>query len=143
MWPPAAPQAQAPPGGVRCLSPRALSAYVDPMGPSVQEAIETIREAGGWASLAHPGLIRKPADLERWVAWGLEALEIYYPSHTASVMRRLRETADRFGLKATGGSDYHGPGTGREELGSIEIPGEDFEKIAQRLETPPAGRTPA
>ncbi|MEK7656178.1 MAG: PHP domain-containing protein [Elusimicrobiota bacterium] len=120
---------------------KGASAYVDPMGPSVQEAIETIREAGGWASLAHPGLIRKPADLERWVAWGLEALEIYYPSHTASVMRRLRETADRFGLKATGGSDYHGPGTGREELGSIEIPGEDFEKIAQRLETPPAGRT--
>lgn len=136
---------------------KGASAYVDPMGPSVQEAIETIRAAGGWASLAHPGLIRKPAHLERWVSWGLEGLEIFYPSHTASVMRRLGETAVRLGLMATGGSDFHGPGTGREELGCVEFPEEAFGKIARRLERngphdaaagpddghPAAGRTPA
>ncbi|MBI5243553.1 MAG: PHP domain-containing protein [Elusimicrobia bacterium] len=107
-------------------------AYIEPMGPTVREAIELIRSAGGWASLAHPGCAGVE-DVERYAGWGLEGIEVYYPTHTQGVVDRLLDWAWRFGLTPTGGSDYHGPKTGREEIGGIVMPQEVYESVVARL----------
>ncbi|HAH06230.1 MAG TPA: hypothetical protein DCM05_06835 [Elusimicrobia bacterium] len=109
-----------------------MPAYVPPLGPTAQEAIELIRAAGGWASLAHP-YAADVSEVERYAGWGLEGLEVYYPTHTNTVLERLLDWAWRFGLTVTGGSDYHGPRTGREEIGSVTVPQEVFEKVLRRL----------
>jgi hypothetical protein len=108
-------------------------AYVPPMGPTAKEAIETIRAAGGWAVLAHPGMVSRDLDVERWVAWGLEGLEVYYPAHSGPQIERLLGMAERFGLLVTGGSDFHGLETDHGELGCIPFPEEAFARIEGRL----------
>lgn len=109
-------------------------AYVPPRGPSSAEAIETIREAGGVAVLAHPFLVSKndtmvPALVEE----GLLGLEVYYPSHTARFTQELLQIARRHSLIATGGSDFHGPETGRGELGGCEVPFSVWEQLQDKL----------
>jgi len=108
-------------------------AYEPSMGPRVEEAIAAIRKAGGWACLAHPGLLGKSLDIARWVDQGLEGIEAFYPGHTRAQALRFVETAKRFGLLVTGGSDYHGPGTNRVEIGSVPIPEEHFRRVEGRL----------
>jgi predicted metal-dependent phosphoesterase TrpH len=108
-------------------------AFVESMGPSVIEAIEAIRRAGGWSSLAHPGTLEPGADLGGWVDAGLGGIEAYYGSHTGPQVEKWLAVAERYGLAATGGSDYHGPGTGREDLGKSRLPEAVFESLVPRL----------
>ncbi|MFH1619734.1 MAG: PHP domain-containing protein [bacterium] len=103
--------------------------YVGPCGPCVEEAISAVRESGGLAVLAHPGVVMGVIDLPAWTAVGLGGLEVFYPVHSVSLMRRLMEAADKYGLVATGGTDYHGPGSDREARAGIEVPDEIFEKM--------------
>ncbi len=112
---------------------KGAAAYVDPMGPTVAEAVAAIKGAGGWASLAHPGTVKKDFDLSPWVEQGLEGVEAYYLAHTGPQVERFVQTARRYGLLCTGGSDYHGPGTGRENQGGVEIPDEDLRGLSERL----------
>lgn len=118
---------------------RGRPAYVDPMGPSPKEAIETIRESGGVAVLAHPGMVSalSPGSpdgaLKRWVGWGLGGIEAYYPSHSVGQTLRFLEEAGRYNLLATVGSDFHGPRTGREKIAVMKIAREAAEKILEAL----------
>ena len=109
------------------------AAFVDSMGPTVAEAVEAIHEAGGWSSLAHPGTVDPAVDIGPWVDAGLGALEAYYGSHTGPQVEKFLEKAKRYGLAATGGSDFHGPGTGRENLGKHRLPSEVFASLEPRL----------
>ena len=88
--------------------------YVPPMGPSPAEAVELIRGAGGFACLAHPQTAGKEPELEALRAVGIEAIEVYYGSHTPSQIRHYGDWARSKGLLCLGGSDFHGPKTGRE-----------------------------
>ncbi|MFA5138388.1 MAG: PHP domain-containing protein [Elusimicrobiota bacterium] len=108
-------------------------AYEPSMGPLVEEAISAIRKTGGWACLAHPGLLGKSLDIAPWVDQGLEGIEAFYPGHTQAQTGRFVEMAKRFGLLVTGGSDYHGPGTSRVEIGSVPIPEEHLRRVEGRL----------
>ena len=86
---------------------------------TVEDAIELIHAAGGKAVLAHPGIYSKVCDLEdavrRMTEAGLDGLEVFYPYDSEvrggsadGLIPRFAELAERFGLFATGGSDYHG-----------------------------------
>jgi predicted metal-dependent phosphoesterase TrpH len=88
--------------------------FVESMGPSPSEAIALIRDAGGLACLAHPQTAGKAAELDDLHRAGLQAIEVYYSGHTPSQIRSYGDWASSKGLLAFGGSDYHGPGTGRE-----------------------------
>lgn len=88
-------------------------AYVESMGPSPAEAIALIRDAGGFACLAHPQTAGKEAELDELHRAGLEAVEVRYAAHTPSQMRAYGDWAAARGLLALGGTDFHGPGTGR------------------------------
>jgi len=112
---------------------RGRPAYVEPTGPGIQEAIETIRKAGGAASLAHPGFLERGLDLPKWVQWGLGAIEAYYPTHSAAFTRRLAREAAPFSLLLTGGSDFHGPGTDRDKIGIIDPPQQAWDRVYHTL----------
>lgn len=92
--------------------------YVESMGPSPREAIALIRDAGGTACLAHPQTAGKENELDELHRLGLQGIEVNYAGHTPSQVRNYGGWAEAKGLLAVGGSDFHGPGTGRvEELG--------------------------
>ncbi|MCC5828238.1 MAG: PHP domain-containing protein [Phycisphaeraceae bacterium] len=81
---------------------------------SARDAIDAIHEAGGLAVLAHPvqlrcGMGRELEErIDRLQGWGLDGLEVWHPDHGEDVVKRLLELCERFGLMASGGSDYHG-----------------------------------
>lgn len=80
---------------------------------SAIETISAIHRAGGIAVLAHPGQIdssmkRQPALVRELALYGLDGLEIYYPSHSKKMKKKLFALAAENNLLVTGGSDYHG-----------------------------------
>lgn len=81
--------------------------------PLAQVCVETIRAAGGKASLAHPYQIGVDngtlEDIIRELAGcGLNAIECFYPRHTPEQQSFYLRLAEKYGLHATGGSDFHG-----------------------------------
>ncbi len=83
-------------------------AYVPRPDVTVQDAIRVIHEAGGLASLAHPGLHSRDAAIPELVAAGLDALEAYHVTHSPGVSAHYRRLAERQRILVTGGSDFHG-----------------------------------
>jgi len=77
------------------------------------ETINFIHKAGGVAVLAHPGKLDSairilPQLISELVEGKLDGLEIYYPTHSRKVQKKLHALADQYNLLATGGSDFHG-----------------------------------
>jgi hypothetical protein len=77
------------------------------------DAVRVIRRAGGVPVLAHPGLADRDELIPELVAAGLMGIEVYYAEHSAAQVAAYLAQCRRFGLVATGGSDYHGPQSGR------------------------------
>ena len=114
-------------------------AFVERIGPAPSAVVSIISRAGGLASLAHPGKTGVDALVGELAAGGLPAIEVYHPDHDVETTDRYREMAARYDLVATGGSDYHGPGSGRSAaFGHTGLPAADF----ARLEARAAGRPP-
>ncbi|HSD51631.1 MAG TPA: PHP domain-containing protein [Candidatus Methylomirabilis sp.] len=88
-------------------------AYVPRPDVTVAEAIRAIHDAGGLASLAHPGLHNRDDAIPDLVLAGLDAIEAYHVCHSAGITAHYRRLAERRRLLVTGGSDFHG-GTGRD-----------------------------
>ena len=108
--------------------------YVDSMGPSPAEAIALIRDAGGAACLAHPQTAGKENELEELLRVGLQGVEVLYGGHTPSQIRTYGDWAASRGLLACGGSDCHGPGTGRDERLGIEYDEAAYGAVMERIE---------
>ena len=97
--------------------------YVPHEWAPLPKAVGWIRSSGGIAVLAHPGRYRlSQAELEALLAGfrdcGGQGLEVACGLHTPRQCARYARFARRFGLAASRGSDYHGPGEGA-ELGSV------------------------
>jgi predicted metal-dependent phosphoesterase TrpH len=108
-------------------------AFVARSGPEPAEVVGRIHEAGGLASLAHPGTTRVDPLVPLLADEGLDAIEVFHPDHSASDVARYGELARRLGLAVTGGSDYHGPASGRApSLGRVTLPVRDFEALVER-----------
>ncbi len=84
------------------------SAYVPKQTFRVEKAIKLINEAGGIASLAHPGPFIDQDDLYRMIQTGLDAIEVVHPIHDESLIKFYHSVANQYWLYETGGSDYHG-----------------------------------
>ena len=114
---------------------RSGPAYVDYEKLTPEEAIKIIRRASGVAVLAHPSTIQGlDAYLPPLIESGLEGLECYYGAYPSDVVRALVATADRFGLVATGGSDYHGTEqtTYNASLGGTNVPVSVVDRLKER-----------
>jgi len=108
-------------------------AYVPRLRMRPEEAIVAIHQAGGVAVLAHPDhhpILERLPDL---VKAGLDGLEVYYPEHTPEDVARLGALATRYGLLMTGGSDFHGPGLGKNApMGSVLLPAGVVSRLTAR-----------
>ncbi|MBI3790542.1 MAG: PHP domain-containing protein [Gemmatimonadetes bacterium] len=96
-------------------------AYVDKERLEVDDAIAIVHAAGGIAVFAHPGKDADRSRIERFVAHGLDGLEVRHPSHTADETARLEGYCGEFGLVMSGGSDWHGM-PGARVLGQMNVP---------------------
>jgi predicted metal-dependent phosphoesterase TrpH len=93
-----------------------------------------IHGAGGLASLAHPGLIRRDDLIPRLVTAGLDALEAFHSDHSPEDVIRYRKMAGQHALAVTGGSDFHGDSRHpRATLGSVTLPQDEFERFSARI----------
>ena len=89
--------------------------YVTHAAPTPEDAIRTIRKAGGVAVIAHPFASRRGqtitastfADL---VAAGLNGIEVHHRDQNAQEQETLITIARELSLVTTGSSDYHGTG---------------------------------
>lgn len=76
----------------------------------IKEVIETVSDAGGVTSIAHPGPLYSDRDLKGLIATGVDGIEAIHPSHPWPVQKKFSELAKSNHLLMTGGSDYHGTG---------------------------------
>lgn len=112
-------------------------AYASRDGADPATVVGEIRRAGGIAAMAHPGKMNKDDIIAPMVEAGMEAIEVFHPDHSLDDQIRYREFAVRFNLVATGGSDYHGPGSGREHgLGVVSLPPPALEALLARAGRP-------
>lgn len=95
--------------------------------PSVGEAIRQIHSAGGKAVLAHPGVTLKGLAVEefqteflRLIAYGVDGVECYYPTHTSEITGICLKVCKERHLLITSGSDCHGT-FGGAEIGGLGI----------------------
>lgn len=104
-------------------------AYVEHFSLPPVEAVQLIRSARGVPVLAHPdGVEQFVPDL---IKGGLRGLECYYPEYGERKLRELLDLAKRFGLIATGGSDFHGLDKmgHMAGLGTVNVPWEVVERL--------------
>ena len=104
-------------------------AFVPRTGRSPADVVAVIQHAGGVASLAHPGVTRKPEIIEPLAEAGLDAIEAYHSDHSPEVERDMIELAKRLRLLVTGGSDFHGDEDRGRYLGGRTLPRPEFEKL--------------
>lgn len=109
-------------------------AFVPRTGAPVPEVVEMITRAGGIASLAHPGQTKRDDAIERWVAAGLPAIEVWHSHHDDATAARYHALAERLGLLMTGGSDFHGDDTGRVyRVGAVGATPDAFDRLTTRI----------
>lgn len=96
------------------------------------EAVKIIRDAGGVAVLAHPGLSNAGELIPGLMEEGLQGVEVYHPGHSQGLIQYYLEQCRRYGLVATGGSDYHGVENRKHNcLGSFTVHCSVVEKIKE------------
>lgn len=102
------------------------------------QAIRLIREAGGVPVLAHPILYKLPVPkleelIEDLSSHGLVGIEAIYSTYNRADEALIRKLAKQYGLKLSGGSDFHGKnkpyidlGVGR---GNLNVPDEIWKNL--------------
>lgn len=98
--------------------------FVDYQWMSLQEAVTLICQSGGVPVLAHPGrydlgFVNMHLLLHEFRSYGGVAIEVVTGSHQPPQYEQFAKLAHRFDLKASQGSDYHGPGMSYMEMGRL------------------------
>jgi len=98
--------------------------YVPHRWATLGDAIGWIRAAGGVAVIAHPGRYRfsdlaQDALFDEFKQRGGAAIEVITGSHTSDQYELYAKMARRYGFLASRGSDFHGPGESRIDLGQL------------------------
>lgn len=83
--------------------------YVGRFRLTAADAARLIRESGGTATLAHPGVNKvQPRELARLRSMGFSGVEADHPEHPPEQAARYRAEAAAADLICTAGSDFHG-----------------------------------
>lgn len=106
---------------------------------TIEEAAAMIRKAGGKAVLAHPRQYRLDDEqlaqlFERCKNAGVSGVECYYSGYSPEESAKYSELAEKYGMCATAGSDWHGSHKPHIEMGSgindeLNAPYELLEKL--------------
>ena len=112
-------------------------AYVprDKMTP--EEAVDLLLRAKGLPVLAHPFTVKDPeAMVISLKKHGLVGLEVYYKDNNPQQTANSLKLAEKYGLIATGGTDYHAMGLDNEvRLGGVEVPMSAVEQLTALRKT--------
>lgn len=116
--------------------------YTPPKTISVFEGIEFLNSLGAVSVLAHPYLSIPSEDMDSFldgaVAVGLDAMETVYTTYDEQTARKAKETAEKYGLLESGGSDFHGANKPDTKLGvgygNIAFTREQYLKLKERKE---------
>ena len=112
---------------------RGRPGFVAREGAAPDNVIAQIHDAGGIASMAHPGLLRRDAWIAGFASSGLDAIEAYHTHHDEVMTGHYRSVAHRLGLAVSGGSDYHADQShGSAHPGSVALPAEAFDELRDR-----------
>jgi 3',5'-nucleoside bisphosphate phosphatase len=103
------------------------------------DAVRWITGAGGVAVIAHPARYKFSANEEfalfsEFKGHGGRGVEVLTGSHSGADSTRYAGTAREFDLLASRGSDFHGPGESRVELGALPALPEALTPVWQALE---------
>ena len=108
-------------------------AFMPRTGPSPAAIVDTIHQAGGVASIAHPAVTRRDELIAPLVEHGLDAIEVYHSDHSPEAEQIYKAMAKRLGALVSGGSDFHGDDptlnpsrTRRSILGVVCLPATAF-----------------
>jgi 3',5'-nucleoside bisphosphate phosphatase len=98
--------------------------YVPHRWASLGEAVGWILGAGGVAVIAHPGRyqytdVQFGALFDEFKQLGGAAIEVTTGSHTPDQYEEYARVACYYGFQASIGSDFHGPGESRVDLGHL------------------------
>lgn len=116
-------------------------AFVEMKMMDAASVIKTIQAANGLAVLAHPGRI--PSDnteriVKELVEQGIDGVEVYYPykdlndyACNSLSIQDVKQMAEKFDLLITGGSDCHGPGSGKHRIGQYGVSEEQYLRLKQ------------
>lgn len=94
----------------------------------VKKGIEAIHKDGGYAILAHPCLYKNYPEIEKYVDYGLDGIEISHPEMKEEDYPLTREIAQKYNLMMTGGSDFHNYEL-TPSLGKYGLEKEEFELL--------------
>lgn len=120
------------------------AAFVPMQRLPAEEVVSTLHEAGGATVLAHPGRIRTDEStvetmVETLTRFGLAGIETWYPydigrgsSYASVSVDDAFALAEQFDLVPTGGSDCHGPDSGKYRMGEVRVSSEYLEKIRRK-----------
>lgn len=114
------------------------AAYVNAPRITPFDAVDWIKEAGGAAVVAHPGLYGDDALVESIVQYGAVGIEAYHSDHSMEDEARYAAMATRLGVLVTAGSDFHGVRNGHEfhaPIGSRRIGSEVLEQLQAVIRT--------
>lgn len=98
--------------------------HVPHLWAGLEQAVGWIRASGGVAVLAHPGRyqLEEPQRCALLAAFkdaGGAAIEVVTGSHAPAQFQSYARYAQRYGLLASTGSDFHGPGESYRDLGDL------------------------
>ncbi len=93
---------------------------------TLAQAVGWIRAAGGLAVIAHPGRyafsdLQRDALIDSFRDLGGAGIEVITGSHTPDQYDTYARIARQAGLLASRGSDFHGPGESRADLGMLPL----------------------
>ena len=112
---------------------RGRPAFVPRTGAPPADVFAQIHDAGGVASLAHPGLAGRDEWIPALAAAGLDAVEAYHSDHDETATARYLAIADSLGLAVSGGSDFHADEShGAPRPGSVSLPADRFDQLRRR-----------
>ncbi len=103
--------------------------YVPAKRRSARDVVEVIHEAGGFAVLAHPHLIKQQSVVGELLEMPFDGIEGYYSRFNFVRNLKWLEIASEKGFFVTGGSDFHGTVKPGVALGCAWAPEKTFNKL--------------
>ncbi len=105
--------------------------------PTLEETVATLRQSNAWVSLAHPMHYELTRSKRRrliadYIQAGGQALEVVNGMMPAEQVGTMSILTREFGLLASAGSDFHGPGTWG-EIGAYRPLPEDLPPLWRRF----------
>lgn len=101
--------------------------------PDFRDVLVALREQGAFSVLAHPGQSKAFGFVDEMVQLGLGGIERNHPDHSTEHEQICDELCERYGLIATGGSDYHGIYGKHNALGESVVDGRYVSQVCAIL----------